>query len=160
MAASTSNVSLSEIKISNTEFFHTPPIIRFPREGSYTTPSHKSESFKFKDYCPQIFHYLRTFFNINVVDYVLSVCNALESGENALETLSESVSEPESAQEASFPASSPLLEILSIRQVAALAEAGCNSLVALHYASDDDLEAVPGIGPATVRKIRKWLAGQ
>ncbi len=41
--------------------------------------------------------------------------------------------------------------------VKALEEAGFNTLEAVRAASDQELEAIPGIGKATVRSIREWL---
>ncbi|KAI7754540.1 hypothetical protein M8C21_024582 [Ambrosia artemisiifolia] len=56
---------------------------RFPPEGSKHTPPHQSCDFKFKDYCPSIFRTLRNLFNVDPVDYMLSIC-----GNEALRELS------------------------------------------------------------------------
>jgi len=47
---------------------------KFPKQGGKYTPSHCMKSFKFKDYCPQIFKMLRQMFNIDPVDYQMEVC--------------------------------------------------------------------------------------
>jgi len=47
---------------------------RFPKNGGTYTPSHLMSSFKFKDYCPQIFKMLRQLFNIDPSDYQTEVC--------------------------------------------------------------------------------------
>lgn len=49
------------------------------------------------------------------------------------------------------------LDVLGLteRQVRALARAGYNSLEALREASDEELEALDGIGPATVKRLRE-----
>ncbi|MCO5564541.1 hypothetical protein L7F22_018203 [Adiantum nelumboides] len=46
----------------------------FPREGSQLTPPHHSGDFKWKDYCPMVFRYLREIFKIDAADYMLSIC--------------------------------------------------------------------------------------
>ncbi|KAJ0927364.1 putative 1-phosphatidylinositol-4-phosphate 5-kinase [Helianthus annuus] len=56
---------------------------RFPPEGSKHTPPHQSCDFKFKDYCPSVFRTLRNLFNVDPVDYMLSIC-----GNEALRELS------------------------------------------------------------------------
>ena len=44
-------------------------------KGSATTPPHKlSHTFKFKDYAPVAFAYLRRMFGVNEFDFLLSVC--------------------------------------------------------------------------------------
>lgn len=44
-------------------------------QGSATTPPHKlSHTFKFKDYAPLTFAYLRRIFGVNEFDFLLSVC--------------------------------------------------------------------------------------
>ncbi|KAK4345552.1 hypothetical protein RND71_035728 [Anisodus tanguticus] len=55
----------------------------FPKEGSQLTPSHQSEDFKLKDYCPAVFRNLREMFKIDTADYMTSIC-----GNNALRELS------------------------------------------------------------------------
>ncbi|KAL8168178.1 hypothetical protein V2J09_009677 [Rumex salicifolius] len=57
--------------------------MNFPKEGSQLTPSHKSEDFKWKDYCPMVFRNLREMFKINAADYMMSIC-----GNDALRELS------------------------------------------------------------------------
>ncbi|MFS7931653.1 putative 1-phosphatidylinositol-4-phosphate 5-kinase [Helianthus anomalus] len=56
---------------------------RFPPEGSKHTLPHQSCDFKFKDYCPSVFRTLRNLFNVDSVDYMLSIC-----GNEALRELS------------------------------------------------------------------------
>ncbi|KAI3800729.1 hypothetical protein L1987_28823 [Smallanthus sonchifolius] len=56
---------------------------RFPPEGSKHTPPHQSCDFKFKDYCPSVFRTLRSLFNVDTMDYMLSIC-----GSEALRELS------------------------------------------------------------------------
>ncbi|XP_073280924.1 phosphatidylinositol 4-phosphate 5-kinase 1-like [Primulina huaijiensis] len=56
---------------------------RFPTEGSKTTPPHQSVEFRWKDYCPAVFRDLRKHFQVNLADYMLSVC-----GNDALRELS------------------------------------------------------------------------
>lgn len=47
----------------------------FSPKGSLTTPPHKlSHTFKFKDYAPMAFAYLRRMFGVNEFDFLLSVC--------------------------------------------------------------------------------------
>jgi 1-phosphatidylinositol-4-phosphate 5-kinase len=47
----------------------------FAPKGSATTPPHKlSHTFKFKDYAPVAFAYLRRMFGVNEFDFLLSVC--------------------------------------------------------------------------------------
>ncbi|MCD9643358.1 Phosphatidylinositol 4-phosphate 5-kinase 9 [Datura stramonium] len=46
----------------------------FPKEGSQLTPSHQSEDFKWKDYCPVVFRNLREMFKIDTADYMMSIC--------------------------------------------------------------------------------------
>lgn len=46
----------------------------FPKEGSQLTPSHQSEDFKWKDYCPMVFRNLREMFKIDAADYMMSIC--------------------------------------------------------------------------------------
>jgi len=50
-------------------------IALFTSQGSPTTPPHKlSHTFKFKDYAPVAFAYLRRMFGVNEFDFLLSVC--------------------------------------------------------------------------------------
>ncbi|KAE9585431.1 hypothetical protein Lal_00018020 [Lupinus albus] len=46
----------------------------FPKEGSQLTPTHQSEDFKWKDYCPMVFRNLRDMFKIDAADYMMSIC--------------------------------------------------------------------------------------
>ncbi|KAL8516741.1 hypothetical protein ACS0TY_015125 [Phlomoides rotata] len=46
----------------------------FPKEGSQLTPSHQSEDFRWKDYCPMVFRDLREMFKIDAADYMMSIC--------------------------------------------------------------------------------------
>ncbi|KAG0460526.1 hypothetical protein HPP92_020823 [Vanilla planifolia] len=55
----------------------------FPRSGSQLTPPHRSEDFKWKDYCPMVFRNLREMFKIDAADYMISIC-----GNSALRELS------------------------------------------------------------------------
>ncbi|KAJ0966644.1 hypothetical protein J5N97_023561 [Dioscorea zingiberensis] len=55
----------------------------FPKAGSQQTPSHHSEDFKWKDYCPMVFRDLREMFEIDAADYMISIC-----GNDALRELS------------------------------------------------------------------------
>ncbi|XP_031280880.1 phosphatidylinositol 4-phosphate 5-kinase 9 isoform X2 [Pistacia vera] len=57
--------------------------MNFPKEGSQLTPTHQSEDFKWKDYCPMVFRNLREMFKINAADYMMSIC-----GNDALRELS------------------------------------------------------------------------
>ncbi|GFS45721.1 phosphatidyl inositol monophosphate 5 kinase [Actinidia rufa] len=57
--------------------------MNFPKEGSQLTPSHQSEDFKWKDYCPMVFRNLRELFKIDAADYMMSIC-----GNDALRELS------------------------------------------------------------------------
>lgn len=57
--------------------------MNFPKEGSQLTPSHQSEDFKWKDYCPMVFRNLREMFKIDAADYMISIC-----GNDALRELS------------------------------------------------------------------------
>lgn len=49
-----------------------------PSEGSSTTPPHKMNDFKFKDYAPKVFRHIRQRFGIDPVDYMLCVCGNFE----------------------------------------------------------------------------------
>ncbi|KAH6802684.1 phosphatidyl inositol monophosphate 5 kinase [Perilla frutescens var. frutescens] len=55
----------------------------FPKEGSQLTPSHQSDDFRWKDYCPMVFRNLREMFRIDAADYMMSIC-----GNDALRELS------------------------------------------------------------------------
>ncbi|PKA58804.1 Phosphatidylinositol 4-phosphate 5-kinase 9 [Apostasia shenzhenica] len=55
----------------------------FPKAGSQLTPPHRSEDFKWKDYCPMVFRNLREMFKIDAADYMISIC-----GNSALRELS------------------------------------------------------------------------
>merc|ERR1712060_118407 len=58
----------------NPQKFSEPKSYRFPKKGGKYTPSHYMKSFKFKDYCPQIFKMLRQLFSIDPGDYQTEVC--------------------------------------------------------------------------------------
>ncbi|KAL7617455.1 hypothetical protein Lser_V15G04197 [Lactuca serriola] len=47
---------------------------KFPPEGSKHTPPHQSSEFIWRDYCPLVFRALRKLFNLDVDDYILSIC--------------------------------------------------------------------------------------
>ncbi|CAN0878698.1 Phosphatidylinositol 4-phosphate 5-kinase 9 [Linum grandiflorum] len=57
--------------------------MQFPKNGSQLTPSHHSDDFKWKDYCPMVFRNLREMFKIDAADYMMSIC-----GNDALRELS------------------------------------------------------------------------
>ncbi|KAG9160464.1 hypothetical protein Leryth_008873 [Lithospermum erythrorhizon] len=57
--------------------------MNFPSVGSQLTPTHQSEDFKWKDYCPMVFRDLREMFKIDAADYMMSIC-----GNDALRELS------------------------------------------------------------------------
>ncbi|PRP79762.1 hypothetical protein PROFUN_12624, partial [Planoprotostelium fungivorum] len=70
------------------KFFSTPPELTFPPEGSTMTQPHKTELFKFKNYCPLAFGHLRQKFGVDPGDYMVSLCNTVDdSGTNALRIL-------------------------------------------------------------------------
>ena len=55
--------------------FMTEEKYEFSPKGSPTTPPHKlSHTFKFKDYAPMAFAYMRRMFGVNEFDFLLSVC--------------------------------------------------------------------------------------
>ncbi|KAL6512071.1 Phosphatidylinositol 4-phosphate 5-kinase 1 [Orobanche gracilis] len=56
---------------------------RFPSEGSKITPPHQSIDFRWKDYCPVVFRYLRELSQLDPADYMLAIC-----GNDALRELS------------------------------------------------------------------------
>jgi len=58
----------------NPQKFSETKSYRFPKKGGKYTPSHYMKSFKFKDYCPQIFKMLRQLFSIDPGDYQTEVC--------------------------------------------------------------------------------------
>lgn len=62
------------------------------------------------------------------------------------------------APTADAAAADPLADILTEAQLEALAEAGFDSPESISAATDEELDAVQGIGPATVTKIREALA--
>ncbi|KAI7725026.1 hypothetical protein M8C21_029797 [Ambrosia artemisiifolia] len=57
--------------------------MHFPKAGSQLTPTHQSDDFKWKDYCPMVFRNLREMFKIDAADYMMSIC-----GNDALRELS------------------------------------------------------------------------
>ncbi|PIA43607.1 hypothetical protein AQUCO_01900184v1 [Aquilegia coerulea] len=48
--------------------------MNFPKAGSQLTPTHQSEDFRWKDYCPMVFRNLREMFKIDAADYMMSIC--------------------------------------------------------------------------------------
>ncbi|KAL5727313.1 1-phosphatidylinositol-4-phosphate 5-kinase [Ranunculus cassubicifolius] len=48
--------------------------MNFPKAGSQLTPTHQSDDFKWKDYCPMVFRNLREMFKIDAADYMMSIC--------------------------------------------------------------------------------------
>jgi len=63
--------------ITNHAFYETPEILRFPATGStlHSTPPHKLGDFKFKDYCPLAFRWIRAFFGItSPLEFLGSLC--------------------------------------------------------------------------------------
>lgn len=52
--------------------------LRFPAGGSHSTPAHDMRSFKFKDYCPEVFRNIRKRFAVNPLEYILCVCGNFE----------------------------------------------------------------------------------
>jgi 1-phosphatidylinositol-4-phosphate 5-kinase len=61
--------------------------ITFCSDGSKETEPHKTGLFKFRDYCPLVFQHLRQKFGIDPADYLVSLCNTLDNGDNALRLL-------------------------------------------------------------------------
>jgi len=62
-------------KILSPQDFMAEEKYEFAPKGSPTTPPHKlSHTFKFKDYAPVAFAYLRRLFGVNEFDFLLSVC--------------------------------------------------------------------------------------
>ena len=71
------SATLEEDYITEHDFYETPKILRFPSAGSmmYSTPPHKLGDFKFKDYCPLAFRWVRAFFGItSPLDFLGSLC--------------------------------------------------------------------------------------
>jgi len=63
--------------ITDHAFYDTPEILRFPATGSilHSTPPHKLGDFKFKDYCPLAFRWIRSFFGIkSPLEFLGSLC--------------------------------------------------------------------------------------
>jgi len=62
-------------KILSPQDFMAEEKYEFAPKGSSTTPPHKlTHTFKFKDYAPVAFAYLRRMFGVNEFDFLLSVC--------------------------------------------------------------------------------------
>jgi len=62
-------------KILSPQDFMAEDKYEFAPKGSPTTPPHKlSHTFKFKDYAPVAFAYVRRLFGVNEFDFLLSVC--------------------------------------------------------------------------------------
>ncbi|KAJ6793046.1 phosphatidylinositol 4-phosphate 5-kinase 9-like [Iris pallida] len=71
-------------EVRSSDFGHRASFwMNFPKSGSQLTPSHHSEDFKWKDYCPMVFRNLRDMFKIDAADYMISIC-----GNSALRELS------------------------------------------------------------------------
>lgn len=71
------HAALATREIESKDFFHVSNELSFPRMGSKTppeTPPHASGDFKWKDYCPMVFHKLREVFGIDQGEYVRSLC--------------------------------------------------------------------------------------
>lgn len=66
------------------EFFTTPLIYRFPEIGAPDMATHTMGDFKFKDYCPLAFRYIRALFGVDRMDFIASLCHSNDFGENAL----------------------------------------------------------------------------
>jgi len=62
--------------------------LRFPGNGSATTPAHQARDFKFKDYMPEVFRNIRARFDIDPAEYLLCICGNF----NFLEFISNSKS--------------------------------------------------------------------
>ncbi|KAM9972349.1 hypothetical protein ACTFIW_007408 [Dictyostelium discoideum] len=69
------------------DFYVSPKTQRFESAGTAMTNAHSTGAFKFKDYCPNAFRYLRYLFGIDTADFMVSLCNTLKNGENALREL-------------------------------------------------------------------------
>ncbi|KAN0023065.1 hypothetical protein ACTFIU_009148 [Dictyostelium citrinum] len=69
------------------DFYASPKTQRFESAGTAMTNAHSTGAFKFKDYCPNAFRYLRYLFGIDTADFMVSLCNTLKNGENALREL-------------------------------------------------------------------------
>ena len=48
--------------------------VNFPHAGSSITSPHPASDFQWKDYCPQVFRKLREVFDVDVGEYLLSIC--------------------------------------------------------------------------------------
>lgn len=60
--------------VQDKDFYHTEKYV-FRPGGSVNTPPHQlSHTFKFKDYSPVVFAYMRRLFGVNEFDFLLSVC--------------------------------------------------------------------------------------
>ncbi|KAK5576732.1 hypothetical protein RB653_007876 [Dictyostelium firmibasis] len=69
------------------DFYVSPKTQRFESAGTAMTNAHSTGAFKFKDYCPNAFRYLRYLFGIDTAEFMVSLCNTLKNGENALREL-------------------------------------------------------------------------
>ncbi|KAI4389139.1 hypothetical protein MLD38_001396 [Melastoma candidum] len=81
---SVGNNSLSSHKLKPSDFDPKEKFwTRFPPEGSKNTLPHSLGEFRWKDYCPVVFRYLRALFQVDQADYMLAIC-----GNDALRELS------------------------------------------------------------------------
>jgi len=72
--------------LESDDFMHVEKYIFKPKGGPKTPPHELSHTFKFKDYSPKAFAYLRRMFGINEFDFLVSVCgnaNFIEFVSNA-----------------------------------------------------------------------------
>jgi len=72
--------------LESDDFMHAEKYIFKPKGGPKTPPHELSHTFKFKDYSPKAFAYLRRMFGINEFDFLVSVCgnaNFIEFVSNA-----------------------------------------------------------------------------
>mmetsp|Transcript_31814 Transcript_31814/g.73051 ORF Transcript_31814/g.73051 Transcript_31814/m.73051 type:complete len:500 (-) Transcript_31814:72-1571(-) len=58
--------------------------VSFPKDGSPLTPKHNLPPFQFKEYMPTVCRNLRKQFDIDAADFLVSLCNTLPDGTNAL----------------------------------------------------------------------------
>jgi len=59
----------------------------FDREGSATTVPHPYTSFSFKEHMPSVFRRLRRSFRCDTANFLVSLCNPLPDGSNALRVM-------------------------------------------------------------------------
>eukprot|EP00494_Astrolonche_serrata_P031108 UN31377 len=63
---------------SHDDSFNVVKYYIFPPEGTSSTPAHKFCKFAFKDYCPEIFNQLRTWFDLDPQVYLSSLCGKFD----------------------------------------------------------------------------------